>query len=316
MFRCLIAAAAAFVATAALAQPAPAPTLLLPYFETSLTNDDWSTTFTISNATGEERIAEVNLWTDRGYPVLFFWAVLNAKETVRFNLRDILRGRLGVHGADIRVHPHCVADKPDSTSPVFDFSACLLTVGRSPGNFGVIEGSVVGLRHAHAIGFITVDVVGDCRADGPSPDHYEHILDDAALTGTFELRAAGVMAAEGPLVPIPTARETRRTFYQRFSAGRDHRKPLPSSVTIDLPPGGDVDVHVWREPALLTLMDFAKNRSATSLTTIRTRRRWWRRHFTVRATADQTQIAVVVAKATRPDATSPPRDVPCSFAAF
>ena len=70
----------------------PAATLLLPYFEVDLDNFSGETTlFTITNVTNADQVAQVTLWTDRGYPVIAFPIYLTGYDVQSINLFDVIQ---------------------------------------------------------------------------------------------------------------------------------------------------------------------------------------------------------------------------------
>ncbi len=92
----------------------PAATLLLPYFEVDLVNQDCiNTLFSINNASAAAAIAHVTLWTDQSIPTLDFDVYLTGYDVQTISVRDLFNGRLPVtadRGAD-------AADGVDDESP-------------------------------------------------------------------------------------------------------------------------------------------------------------------------------------------------------
>ena len=81
----------------------PAATLLLPYFEVDLGNQNGQTTlFSVNNASATAVLAHVVVWSDLSVPVLDFNIYLTGYDVQTINLRDILVGgslpRTGVRG--------------------------------------------------------------------------------------------------------------------------------------------------------------------------------------------------------------------------
>lgn len=68
----------------------PAATLLLPYFEVALQPQGTTNVFTIINATAQEQIAHVTLWTDFAWPVADFNIYLTGYDTQAINLHDVI----------------------------------------------------------------------------------------------------------------------------------------------------------------------------------------------------------------------------------
>src|SRR5688572_16561255 len=69
----------------------PAATLLLPYFEVDIANQNGVTTlFSINNASATAVLTHVTVWTDQSVPVLDFDVYLTGYDVVTVSLRDIL----------------------------------------------------------------------------------------------------------------------------------------------------------------------------------------------------------------------------------
>src|SRR6188508_670927 len=88
----------------------PAATLLLPYFEVSLTDvNAVQTLFTINNASASAVLAHVVIWSDLSVPVLDFNVYLTGYDVQTINLRDII-----VNG----VLPRTASDGQDPTDTI------------------------------------------------------------------------------------------------------------------------------------------------------------------------------------------------------
>jgi len=247
----------------------PAATLLLPYFEVDINNPNGETTlFTITNATAQEQIAHVTLWTDYAYPVIDFNVYLTGYDVQSINLYDIIvRGFIAPDlgtGTDVsEVGDYSVDnDRLDLTDcdelpgqiPAVYITRMLsaFTLGRIPA-FGTLpECNKVGNTHEHAIGYATIDVVRKCTVRHPAMTGYltEDILWDNVLMGDYQQVNRTTNQSEGgPMVHIRavpeggTAAERRnmpesyqisshRTFYSRFLPSNMHtfdgRQPLPA----------------------------------------------------------------------------------------
>jgi hypothetical protein len=73
----------------------PAATLLVPYFETDLSDPEGVTTLiSVNNASSKPVLARVVLWTDWGVPTLAFDLYLTGYDIQRVNLRDLFTGLL------------------------------------------------------------------------------------------------------------------------------------------------------------------------------------------------------------------------------
>lgn len=222
----ILAAAAAHAAEA----PAPAASLLLPRFEVSIENPTVLTTFTVTNVSDLPQIVRVMLHTDRGYAIVWYSTAVLPHESKMVNLRRFLvEGMFDQRALPASpVNPKLAADAVATcaerehsgrmSSPLLSSIRYLLTSGCVAGFFPCT--ATMGHRHAHAIGYAVIDLMTCCSTDARTP-----LLDDAALTGTFEQYAGGRLIASGPLVPLP----------------------MPSSVTLRVPPG-EHDIVVWHPP--------------------------------------------------------------------
>jgi hypothetical protein len=73
----------------------PGATLLLPYFEVDLNNQNGVTTlFSINNASATAVLAHVVVWSDLSVPVLDFNVYLTGYDVQSINMRDIIAGNL------------------------------------------------------------------------------------------------------------------------------------------------------------------------------------------------------------------------------
>ena len=92
------------------ADPVPAATLLLPYFEVDLQDPNGITTlFSVTNASASAAVFHVVLWSDLSVPVLDFDVYLTGYDTQVINLRDII-----VNG----VFPRTADDGADPTDTI------------------------------------------------------------------------------------------------------------------------------------------------------------------------------------------------------
>jgi hypothetical protein len=256
--------------------------LLLPYFEASLRNPQWDTTFTVTNTTAVTQIARVTVWTDRGMPVVFFPFALAGHATVKLSIHDLLNDTAQVPGpnlpsdnATIDVQG-CVAERLIPAFMASDAN-CMLTSGLSS---GVIPcNGVAGDRHTLATGYVTIDAVRSCSLTWPSG----RVPDSDLLGGSFEQIAAGKSIASGNLVKM---------------------SELSTSMTIEVPAGA-TELHVWRAPSVVSMRceDFARaprvvttERARKGKVTKRSNRPMW----------------IVAAKPSPPDPTAlpPPRRCP------
>lgn len=245
----------------------PAATLLLPYFEVSQ-DGNLTTLFSITNASPEEQIAHVTLWTDYSYPVIDFNIYLTGYDVQPINLHDIIMR--GIIAPDLGTGTD-ISDVGDFSidNEKLDLTACDELPGQIPnvyvlrmmnafmlGKVGAL-GSIpacntVGGTHPNAVGYATIDVVRSCTTRNPTMAGYltEDILWDNVLMGDYHqldrrrnfsesdtmvhIRAVpeGGSASERRNYPNEYAVEFHRTFYSRFQTGSnttfDGRQPLPA----------------------------------------------------------------------------------------
>jgi hypothetical protein len=141
------------------------------------------------------------------------------------------------------------------------------------GNIGGVC-NAIGTVHENAVGYATIDVVGNCGTNGPTDPKYftEDIRYDNVLIGDSQSIDAGQNFAQGnPMVHIraipaggtPRRRVVRasyakrfdRTFYGRFQdpahRSADARQPLPSTFAARWVNGGtgsvETSLKIWRE---------------------------------------------------------------------
>jgi hypothetical protein len=267
----------------------PAATLLLPYFEVAMDPTGQTTLFSIVNVSNLDRIARVTLWTDYAYPVITFDIFLTGYDVQSINLFDVIqRGIIAPDsGTGVLIRNRGTYSDPNSA---LDLSSCQ----RLPGALDPVyvslmrqafmEGTVpaigtfipacdtVGGQHPRAVGYATIDVVGNCGFAAPTDSAYftQDIRYDNVLTGDYQQVDSGGNHAQGsPLVHIraipeggtPASRQTspsfvtnfERTFYKRLTTPQfsDARQPLPSSFAARWIAGGSESFNtffkIWRE---------------------------------------------------------------------
>jgi hypothetical protein len=246
---------------------APAATLLLPWFEVGLGDDQTTavnTVFTLTNVSAQPAIAHVVVWTDWSYPVLDFNIWLTGYDVQGISLYDIITlGNIPPTGAD-----------DDDNSPIGDFSestnenhtwdsdplndcsdlpgpipATLLAEVQDALTDGEYFGDTVGGEHENAVGYLTVDVAARCSTALPGASSYfeSEALFDNTLIGDYQRinpdATSGNYAGGNPMVHIRAVPEGGPadsdpgtnlpwTFYDRYlddsgDIGLDRRQPLP-----------------------------------------------------------------------------------------
>jgi hypothetical protein len=171
----------------------PAATLLLPYFEVDLANQNGITTlFSVNNASATAVLAHVTMWTDESIPTLDFDIYLTGYDVQTLNVRDIFNGNLprtadaGSDPGDTISHKGPLSQDinfPGSTGPCANpypatgaLSAALIDHIRKShtGQFSALYGGCSGAAYGDNIarGYITVDTVVSCNLSFPSDAGY------------------------------------------------------------------------------------------------------------------------------------------------
>jgi len=264
----------------------PAATLLLPYFEVEARKhvaDAGNTIFSVVNTSRQPQIARVTIWTDYGYPALWFNLFLTGYDAASISLYDVIaNGVLPQTSSSVQVGAR---SRPNDANPnIVSIDDCASLGGPLPQttidslvallSAGTAEGEChYGGNHPMAAGYVTVDVVNSCTKVSPlDPDYYaKALLFDNVLTGDYERvvpdKSIGNYAGGNPLVHIRAIPEggpagsvsagLPYTFYDRMTprAGRhiDRRQPLPSTFAARYIEGGTAAFHteytMWREAA-------------------------------------------------------------------
>lgn len=266
----------------------PAATLLLPYFEVDFGPSVRETTLlSITNVTNVAQVARVTLWTDYSYPVLSFNVYLTGYDVQSINLFDVIAsGTIGNgsgSGSSIS-HQGTWSDPNSAIEGCANVSASIpaafvtrmqdaFSIGRITGTGGCDS---VGFVHENAVGYATIDVVGNCSAAMPTDPEYftNDIRYDNVLIGDYQHVSNNIMtdAQVNPMVHIravpeggtPTSRldnpgqyanSFANTFYGRFQTPAtrtaDGRQPLPSRFAVRWINGGPgsfgTDFKLWRQ---------------------------------------------------------------------
>jgi hypothetical protein len=264
-----------------------AATLLLPYFEVdykSPATTAVNTIFTVINTSRVPQIARVTIWTDLGFPASWFNIFLTGYDVQTISMYEIIaRGNYPQTTSEI---PPGVLSAENASNPNFhDQIWCDRSGGTLPPSMterlqqilttGVRDSECrVGTTHQNAVGYITIDVVNSCAADGPTTPEYwkEVLLFDNVLTGDYERinpnPTTGNYAGGNPLVHIRAVPEgglagstagtkvpLPYTFYDRYTPPdlrkADRRQPLPSVFAARYIEGGPTGFQtrfiVWRE---------------------------------------------------------------------
>lgn len=261
----------------------PAATLLLPYFEVAGSITGANTLFTITNTGQRAQVARVTLWTDYAYPVLTFDVYLTGYDMQSISLYDVLvRGIIGgERGTGVEVSP---LGEHSKRNPLLDRGNCgelpsridppLLQQVQRAFTEGVVPGCAkIGNAHENAVGYATIDVVGNCAPGrAPTDPRYfsEDIRYDNVLTGDYifvdaderfaqaspmvHIRALPGGGTPATRIPGPLPR-LEKTFYGRFQDPADPhldaRQPLPSTLAARWINGGrggfTTFLQIWRD---------------------------------------------------------------------
>lgn len=258
----------------------PAATLLLPYFEVDVNSPQdaaLTTLFTVINTSRSPQIARVTLWTDLGYPVTNFNLFLTGYDMQSINLYDVLArgfvvsqsggttsatepgGRSLDNDDNPNFVPATIASCASNPGPI---PAAAINDIRNALTLGAISGcgKGIGLVHANAIGYATIDVVRTCGLSFPTEASYwDELLNDNVLTGDYQTinpePATGNYASGNTLVHIRAVPGLPYTFYDRYTPrsnpGVDRRQPLPSAFVARFIEGETGAFHttfqIWRE---------------------------------------------------------------------
>ncbi len=253
----------------------PAATLLLPYFEVDIANQNgMNTMFWINNASDVAVLAHVTVWTDQSVPALDFSVYLTGYDMQKINLRDIF-----VNGNLPRTAP-AGQDPADTISPKgtlsqdFNFASCSSlpyapgAVGASfrahlqawfQGNPSPATGNCAGSKQPDTNvlrGYVTVDTVNACNLFFPSDWAFydTYVTDQNVLWGTVVYVDPSRNLAQGDTLVHIEACPTcfapgNHTFYGRYNGATaaDAREPLPTTMAALYENGSSTDFLVWRE---------------------------------------------------------------------
>ena len=168
----------------------PAATLLLPYFEVDLDNQQGQNTlFTVNNASATAILAHVTIWSDLGVPVFAFNVYLTGYDAQPFDLRQVLLGTVpttasagqdpqdkfspkGQLSQDINF-ASCSGQLPPPTVPSIyqPYLKAALTGGPSTFHNGMCVSRNLGTPSI-ARGYVTVDTVNNCTLRLPGDPGY------------------------------------------------------------------------------------------------------------------------------------------------
>lgn len=238
----------------------PAATILVPYFEVDLNNNNGrQTSVSISNTSATAMLANVTLWTDLGIPTFSFNAYFPGYTTIPLDLRLMFKGVIPITATDGQ-------DPLDNISPQGPFSQDINFASCSailPYVTPLPAATVTALRNAHtglssttfggscgavargdgiARGYITIDTVNQCSSLRPGDAGY--FVAGGAGVATLQNTLAGQItytdrsqnqSSSEPAVHIEASATSPltdgpgdNTFYGRLTAfsGADNREPV------------------------------------------------------------------------------------------
>jgi hypothetical protein len=270
---------------------APAATLLLPYFEVDLANEQGrQTAIRLTNTSATAILLNVVLWTDLGIPTQRFNVYQQGYATTDIDLRLLFKGVRPVT-ASAGQDPTDQISPQGNLSQDINFASCN---GQLPYPGLIDAATLTSLRNAHrglgatqfggncagvpygdniARGYVTIDLVNQCSNDIPGSPAYSFpniLTAQNVVTGTvtYTDRGNGLSFGE-PLVHLeanPTDPRVNtagsNSFYGRLTnfAGNDVREPLPSISGARYVNGGTfataTDLIVFRDPGT-TVLPFA-----------------------------------------------------------
>ena len=261
----------------------PAATLLLPYFEVDLANENGvNTLFSINNASATAILAHVVLWTDLSVPTFDFNIYLTGYDVQTVSVRDIFHGIVprtasagqdpgdlispkGNFSQDINF-ASCTGQLPPPVAPAsFQTHLAAAHTGKFSAILNGCSGRVLGDNIAR--GYITVDTVNNCTLRFPGDAGYFGAGGTGDATNQnvmwgdyFYINSAENFANGETLVHIEadalnpeTSVVGQYTFYGRYVAwtAADNREPLSTNFATRFINGGaftgGTSLIVWRD---------------------------------------------------------------------
>jgi hypothetical protein len=262
----------------------PAATLLLPYFQVDVNDQNGENTlFSINNASATAVLAHVVVWSDLSKVVLDFNVYLTGYDVQTISMRDILNGNLPRTASAGQDPGDTISPKGDFSQDI-NFASCSgqLPLGPLPADFvqhlkdslrglpsQIFNGLCFGrnLGDNLARGYVTVDTVNSCTLQNPGDPGYFAAGGSGLATNQnvlwgdyFYVNNTAVFADGNPLVHIEasatnpeTSTAGQYTFYGRYDAftAVDNREPLATNFAVRFLSGGDfsggTDLQVWRD---------------------------------------------------------------------
>jgi hypothetical protein len=270
VFPCLFALALPVAAVICTIDDVPAATLLLPYFEVDLgTTGGIDTVFSVNNASNQEVLAKVDVWSDLGVDVFGFNVHLNAFGSQVIDLRDVL-----VNGQLPATQPgsfaSCAGALPPPPISAFNSNSIRRALtGLSAPAAGNL---CAGLRYFDNVarGYVTVNAVNNCSLRSPVDAGYfgaggtGDATNQNVLWGDYSFSdSAKGFSHSDTLVHIEasatnpeTSTSGQYTFWGRYVAWSavDNREPLSTHFGAryvrrgtSAATSGGTDLLVWRD---------------------------------------------------------------------
>ncbi|MES2935045.1 MAG: hypothetical protein V4805_16325 [Pseudomonadota bacterium] len=268
----------------------PAATLLLPYFEADLNNNNGvQTSIRVSNASASAGMLNVTLWSDWGIPTKSFGIYMTGYDTTEIDLRLLFKGHLprtadagsdptnkispkGSWSQDINFPGNGPAATPYTTllSPTAIQNLAAAHTGLASGTFGGLCGSKA-YGDGIARGYVTIDdanVGSEIDEMNPSTADYfdgSHAGNRNIWVGSYTMTnrnqrfvtTDAMVHIESSSFPGPAITAGNPTFYSRFNGvtnNIDLREPLSSVWDMRYLNGGGFTggtrAVVWRDPVV------------------------------------------------------------------
>lgn len=238
--------------------PGLGSTLLFPFFESDLVNQDGVVTLiSVNNGLYRPTMVRLVVWSDWGIPVLAFDIYLKGFDVQTINVKSLLNGYVPVTGvgADLSGFESCHSLPPHYPSPALTPGQIQHLETALTGRPGHIDGLCYGANHGDSIvrGFITADVVDQCSGleafepeYTPANTSYPYFADGGGSTGiaivdnrlwgdivyvdSANNSAQGSEAVSLWADPAEFTANSTFTFYGRHIGhnGHDARVPLPN----------------------------------------------------------------------------------------
>jgi len=267
----------------------PAATLLVPYFEVDLDNDNGVTTlFSINNASATAVLAHVTVWSDLSVHVFDFMVYLTGYDVVTLNLRDIIVNGVVPTTASAGQDPADAISPHGPISQDINFASCsgFFPLPAVPavlvqhmqdaltGQFSSVLGGCAAQDFGDRIarGYVTVNTVNQCTVSWPGQDPAYFLPGGSGIATNqnvlwgdyFYVNPSENFAQGDALVHIEasaTNPETsvagQYTFWGRYVAwtAADNREPLSTNFATRYVAGGafngGTDLLVWRDSKIV-----------------------------------------------------------------